>query len=65
MVLDYEILTMDTTVVAEPVVVVPARKPPEVLPFTFQIDAPPPMPPPLPPPYTPHVPPQLPQPPPP
>ena len=56
---------MDTTVVAEPVVVVPARKPPEVLPFTFQIDAPPPMPPPLPPPYTPHVPPQLPQPPPP
>ena len=47
-VLDNKTLTMDSTVVADPVIVDLARNPPEVAPFSLRIDMLPPLSPPLP-----------------
>ena len=56
-VLDDETLPMVSTVVADPVIVAPVRKAPEVAKFTLQIDVTPPLPPPPPLTYPTHVPP--------
>ena len=51
-----ETLTMAITVLANLMIFSPAIKPPEMAPFSLQIDVPPPLPPPLTPPYPPYVP---------
>ena len=52
-------LTMDSTFFSDSLIVVLARNPSEVVPFTFNIDVPPPLPLPLPPPFPSYVTPSL------
>ena len=62
MVLDNKKLTIDITVVGDPVVVSPLVNLPAAVPFPLQIDVPTPLNTPLPPPSPPHVPPPMPPP---